>query len=130
MCSMKKQQAKWRQVRSNTTKKEHTYADATKDYLQLKNTLKELIRQEREKAEDPATLRKELNDQYDTFVEKYGRLNGNKNLNVILEEDYERFLPQALENIRISIDPSTGKRNKVIEKKHKRASCPFVSANP
>lgn len=74
--------------------------------------MKELIRQEREKAEDPATLRKELNDQYDTFVEKYGRLNGNKNLNVILEEDYERFLPQALENIRISIDPSTGKRNK------------------
>lgn len=110
-------------------KKEHTYADATKDYLQLKNTLKELIRQEREKAEDPATLRKELNDQYDTFVEKYGRLNGNKNLNVILEEDYERFLPQALENIRISIDPSTGKRNKVIEKTQK-ASCPFVSANP
>lgn len=100
-------------------KKEHTYADATKDYLQLKNTLKELIRQEREKAEDPATLRKELNDQYDTFVEKYGRLNGNKNLNVILEEDYERFLPQALENIRISIDPSTGKRNKVIEKNTK-----------
>ena len=100
-------------------KKEHTYADATKDYLQLKNTLKELIRQEREKAEDPATLRKELNDQYDTFVEKYGRLNGNKNLNVILEEDYERFLPRALENIRISIDPSTGKRNKVIEKNTK-----------
>lgn len=91
--------------------------------------MKELIRQEREKAEDPATLRKELNDQYDTFVEKYGRLNGNKNLNVILEEDYERFLPQALENIRISIDPSTGKRNKVIEKTQK-ASCPFVSANP
>ena len=81
--------------------------------------MKELIRQEREKAEDPATLRKELNDQYDTFVEKYGRLNGNKNLNVILEEDYERFLPQALENIRISIDPSTGKRNKVIEKNTK-----------
>lgn len=78
-----------------------------------------MIRQEREKAEDPATLRKELNDQYDTFVEKYGRLNGNKNLNVILEEDYERFLPQALENIRISIDPSTGKRNKVIEKNTK-----------
>lgn len=97
-------------------KKERNYADAAKDYLELKETLKELMQKEREESADPSELRRTLNSRYDAFVEKYGRLNGNKSLNLILEEDYERFLPQALETIKVTIDPKTGKRSKTVEK--------------
>ncbi|MBR5573724.1 MAG: DEAD/DEAH box helicase family protein [Paludibacteraceae bacterium] len=96
--------------------KTRSYADATKDYQALKETLKELIQAEQSQAEDPVELRKQLNAQYDQFVEKYGRLNENKNLNVVMEEDPERFLPQALEKVVTVTNPTTGRRTKVVSK--------------
>ena len=96
--------------------KSRSYADATKDYQALKETLKELIQAEQSQTEDPVELRKQLNDQYDQFVEKYGRLNENKNLNVVMEEDPERFLPQALEKVETVTNPTTGRRTKVVSK--------------
>lgn len=96
--------------------KARSYADATKDYQTLKETLKELIQAEQSQTEDPVELRKQLNKQYDQFVEKYGRLNENKNLNVVMEEDPERFLPQALEKVETVTNPTTGRRTKVVSK--------------
>lgn len=96
--------------------KTRSYADATTDYQAMKETLKELIQAEQTQQEDPADLRKKLNEQYDSFVEKYGRLNENKNLNVVLEEDAERFLPQALEKVETVTNPTTGRRTKVVSK--------------
>ena len=96
--------------------KARSYADATKDYQALKETLKELIQAEQSQTEDPVELRKQLNKQYDQFVEKYGRLNENKNLNVVMEEDPERFLPQALEKVETVTNPTTGRRTKVVSK--------------
>lgn len=96
--------------------KTRSYADATTDYQAMKETLKELIQAEQTQLEDPADLRKKLNEQYDSFVEKYGRLNENKNLNVVLEEDAERFLPQALEKVETVTNPTTGRRTKVVSK--------------
>lgn len=96
--------------------KTRSYADATTDYQAMKETLKELIQAEQTQQEDPAELRKKLNEQYDSFVEKYGRLNENKNLNVVLEEDAERFLPQALEKVETVTNPTTGRRTKVVSK--------------
>lgn len=96
--------------------KSRSYADATKDYQTLKETLKELIQAEQSQTEDPVELRKQLNEQYDRFVEKYGRLNENKNLNVVMEEDPERFLPQALEKVETVTNPTTGRRTKVVSK--------------
>lgn len=96
--------------------KSRSYADATKDYQTLKETLKELIQAEQSQTEDPVELRKQLNEQYDQFVEKYGRLNENKNLNVVMEEDPERFLPQALEKVETVTNPTTGRRTKVVSK--------------
>ena len=96
--------------------KARSYADATKDYQALKETLKALIQAEQSQAEDPVELRKRLNEQYDQFVEKYGRLNENRNLNVVMEEDPERFLPQALEKVETVTNPTTGRRTKVVSK--------------
>lgn len=96
--------------------KSRSYADATKDYQTLKETLKELIQAEQSQTEDPVEIRKQLNEQYDQFVEKYGRLNENKNLNVVMEEDPERFLPQALEKVETVTNPTTGRRTKVVSK--------------
>lgn len=96
--------------------KARSYADATKDYQALKETLKALIQAEQSQAEDPVELRKQLNAQYDQFVEKYGRLNENRNLNVVMEEDPERFLPQALEKVETVTNPTTGRRTKVVSK--------------
>lgn len=96
--------------------KARSYVDATKDYQELKETLKALIQAEQSQAEDPVELRKQLNAQYDQFVEKYGRLNENKNLNVVMEEDPERFLPQALEKVETVTNPTTGRRTKVVSK--------------
>ena len=96
--------------------KARSYADATKDYQALKETLKELIQAEQSQTEDPVELRKQLNEQYDQFVEKYGRLNENKNLNVVMEEDPERFLPQALEKVETVTNPTTGRRTKVVSR--------------
>ena len=96
--------------------KARSYADATKDYQALKETLKALIQAEQSQTEDPVELRKQLNEQYDRFVEKYGRLNENKNLNVVMEEDPERFLPQALEKVETVTNPTTGRRTKVVSK--------------
>ena len=107
------------EVASGTFKhngKTRSYADATKDYQVLKDTLKELIKAEQTQSEDPKELRKKLNEQYDQFVEKYGRLNENKNLNVVMEEDPERFLPQALEKVETITNPITGRRTKVVSK--------------
>lgn len=96
--------------------KARSYADATQDYQALKETLKELIQAEQTQVKDPTELRKQLNEQYDRFVEKYGHLNDNKNLNVVLEEDPERFLPQALEKVETVTNPTTGRRTKVVSK--------------
>jgi len=107
------------EVASGTFKhngKARSYADATTDYQAMKETLKELIQAEQTQAEDPVALRKKLNEQYDQFVEKYGRLNENKNLNVVMEEDPERFLPQALEKVETITNPTTGRRTKVVSK--------------
>ena len=107
------------EVASGTFKhngKARSYADATKDYQAMKETLKELIKAEQTQAEDPTELRKKLNEQYDQFVEKYGQLNENKNLNVVMEEDPERFLPQALEKVTTVTNPTTGRRTKVVTK--------------
>ena len=110
--------------------KSRSYADATKDYQTLKETLKELIQAEQSQTEDPVELRKQLNEQYDQFVEKYGRLNENKNLNVVMEEDPERFLPQALEKVETVTNPTTGRRTKVVSKGNgilaKRVSQPMT----
>lgn len=96
--------------------KTRSYADATTEYQAMKETLKELIQAEQMQAEDPVELRKKLNEQYDRFVEKYGRLNENKNLNVVMDEDPERFLPQALEKVETVTNPTTGRRTKVVSK--------------
>lgn len=96
--------------------KTRSYADATTDYQALKETLKELIKAEQTQVKDPTALREKLNEQYDRFVEKYGRLNENKNLNVVLEEDPERFLPQSLEKVETVTNPTTGRRTKVVSK--------------
>ena len=97
-------------------KKVRSYADAAADYLALKESLRELIEAERTQESDPAALRKQVNEQYDAFVEKYGTLNENRNLNVILDEDAERFLPQSLEKVEKGIDPATGKRKVSVTK--------------
>lgn len=97
-------------------KQTRNYADAAADYIALKETLQELIEAERTQVEDPAELRAKLNQQYDEFVSKYGTLNENRNLNPVLEEDFERFLPQSLEKVTKGVDPATGKRKTTVEK--------------
>lgn len=96
--------------------KTRKYADAAEDYIALKETLKELIKAEQTQKEDPTELRKKLNQQYDSFVEKYGQLNENKALNTILEEDFERYLPQSLEKVTTVTNPKTGRRSKTVSK--------------
>lgn len=95
--------------------KVRSYADAAKDYLTLKESLKDLIRAEQTETADPVALRSRVNSLYDEFVSKYGRLNENRALNVILEEDVERFLPQSLEKVETVYDAS-GRRRKVVSK--------------
>ena len=121
------------EVASGTFKHEgrtRSYADAATDYLALKETLKALIKAEQTQKEDPAALRKQLNDQYNEFVSKYGQLNENKALNPILEEDYERFLAQSLERVETIVNPNTGRRTKVVSKGdgilEKRVSQPMM----
>lgn len=106
------------EVTSGTFKhdgKVRSYADAAKDYLTLKESLKDLIRAEQTETADPVALRSRVNSLYDDFVSKYGRLNENRALNVILEEDVERFLPQSLEKVETVYDAS-GRRRKVVSK--------------
>lgn len=106
------------EVTSGTFKhdgKVRSYADAAKDYLTLKESLKDLIRAEQTETADPVALRSRVNSLYDEFVSKYGRLNENRALNVILEEDVERFLPQSLEKVETVYDAS-GRRRKVVSK--------------
>ena len=121
------------EVASGTFKHEgrtRSYADAATDYLALKETLKALIKAEQTQKEDPAALRKQLNDQYNDFVSKYGQLNENKALSPILEEDYERFLAQSLERVETIVNPKTGRRTKVVSKGdgilEKRVSQPMM----
>ena len=79
--------------------KERRTADAVEDYNALKDTLKKLISAEQSEEEDPKALRKQLNEQYDAFVQKYGTLNRNKPLDNIFAEDYEHNLPLSLEEV-------------------------------
>jgi len=79
--------------------KERRTADAVADYNALKDTLKKLISAEQSEEEDPKALRKQLNEQYDAFVQKYGTLNRNKPLDNIFAEDYEHNLPLSLEEV-------------------------------
>ena len=79
--------------------KERRTADAVADYNALKDTLQKLISAEQSEEEDPKALRKQLNEQYDAFVQKYGTLNRNKPLDNIFAEDYEHNLPLSLEEV-------------------------------
>lgn len=79
--------------------KERRTADAVADYNALKDTLKKLISAEQSEEKDPKALRKQLNEQYDAFVQKYGTLNRNKPLDNIFAEDYEHNLPLSLEEV-------------------------------
>ena len=96
--------------------KNRSYYDAAKAYLELKDTLKQLIQTEQTQTKDPTALRTKLNEQYDDFVSKYGNLNYNKPLDLFLEEDFERFLPQSLEHIEIKINPDTGRKTRIVTK--------------
>ena len=79
--------------------KERKTADAVDDYNALKETLKKLIAAEQSEEADPKALRKQLNEQYDAFVSKYGTLNRNKPLDDVFAEDYEHNLPLSLEEV-------------------------------
>ena len=96
--------------------KTRKYEDAARDYIDIKTKLRDLIKKEQTEKDDPEELRQELNRLYDSFVDKYGYLNGNRNLDKFLKEDFERFLPQSLEDIKTVIDPETGRKKKVISK--------------
>ena len=96
--------------------KTRKYEDAARDYIEIKTKLRELIKKEQTEEEDPEELRSELNRLYDSFVENYGNLNGNRNLDKFIGEDFERFLPQSLEDIKTVIDPVTGRKKKVVSK--------------
>lgn len=82
--------------------------DAVQSYNDLKSTLKKLIAAEQSLDIDPEPIRKELNKQYDAFAKKYGTLNRNKALDNILVEDFERYLPLSLENVK-KVPSATGK---------------------
>ena len=92
-------------------------ADAVKDYSDLKDVLRELIRAEQTEKDDPVELRVRLNEVYDAFVERYGTLNANKNLATIFAEDFEHNLPFALENVRKEGGIKRGARAKIIVEK-------------
>lgn len=79
--------------------KERKTVDAVDDYNALKDTLKKLIATEQSEEADPKALRKQLNEQYDAFVSKYGTLNRNKALDDVFAEDYEHNLPLSLEEV-------------------------------
>ena len=89
--------------------KERNTADAVEDYNVLKDTLKKLIAAEQSEEEDPKSLRKQLNEQYDAFVAKYGTLNRNKPLDDVFAEDYEHNLPLSLEEVS-RVPSATGKK--------------------
>lgn len=88
--------------------KERKTADAVNDYNSLKDTLRRLIHAEQTEDKDPKELRKELNEKYDSFVEKYGTLNRNKALDDVFAEDYEHNLPLSLEDVK-RVPSATGK---------------------
>lgn len=88
---------------------ERNTADAVEDYNVLKDTLKKLIAAEQSEEEDPKSLRKQLNEQYDAFVAKYGTLNRNKPLDDVFAEDYEHNLPLSLEEVS-RVPSATGKK--------------------
>lgn len=97
------------------TKKEFTFngkkqktAHAVRDYIALKDTLKSLIAAEQSSTENPESIRKKLNKEYDAFVAKYGTLNRNKALDDVLAEDFEHNLPLSLENVK-RVPSATGK---------------------
>lgn len=89
--------------------KERKTADAVDDYNALKGTLKKLIAAEQSEEADPKALRKQLNEQYDAFVGKYGTLNRNKPLDDVFAEDYEHNLPLSLEEV-ARVPSATGKK--------------------
>ena len=89
--------------------KERKTVDAVEDYNALKGTLKKLISAEQSEEEDPKALRKQLNEQYDAFVRKYGTLNRNKPLDDIFAEDYEHNLPLSLEEV-VRVPSANGKK--------------------
>ena len=72
------------------------------------DTLKKLIATEQSEEADPKALRKQLNEQYDAFVSKYGTLNRNKALDDVFAEDYEHNLPLSLEEVS-RVPSATGK---------------------
>lgn len=86
--------------------KERSTADAIKDYNAIKDTLKRLILAEQSTDADPEPLRKQLNEEYDRFVDNYGTLNRNKALNDVFAEDNEHSLPLSLEKIEKIPSPS------------------------
>ena len=89
--------------------KERKVADAVDDYNALKETLKKLIAAEQSEEADPKALRKQLNEQYDAFVGKYGTLNRNKPLDDVFAEDYEHNLPLSLEEV-ARVPSASGKK--------------------
>ena len=89
--------------------KERKTADAVDDYNALKDTLKKLIAAEQSEEADPKALRKQLNEQYDAFVNKYGTLNRNKPLDDVFAEDYEHNLPLSLEEV-ARVPSASGKK--------------------
>ena len=81
--------------------KKTTQAEVLKQYADLKNSYFALQEAERANKSDDwiDAYRRDLNTEYDSFVERYGRLNKNNKLGFIDEIDLEFPTVQALENI-------------------------------
>lgn len=86
-----------------------TKAQVVEQYAGIKKTLNELLDAERVDSPTMEGLRKELNKKYDKFVDQFGPLSKNNNL-VFLRSDVDFPAISAIEDVKTSEDPETGKR--------------------
>lgn len=95
-------------------KKKYT-VDTIRPYIDIKNTLKQLIEAENSDATNIETLRHQLKQLYDNFIKNFGTFNNNRNLSH-LKDDIEYPLVFSLEILKSTIiKDKNGKEKKAIE---------------